>query len=125
VDPSIAYFNDRWWLYSATTSNDTLYFYYADDLLGPWQEHPESPIVAQDTHKARSSGRVFIYEDNLYRVTMDLNPPVGTHQVVAYRVTDLSPTTYAEEKVGEEAIISASGGDSWNGQAMHQLDPIK
>ena len=122
VDPSIAFFNDRWWLYSATTSNDTLYLYYADDLLGPWQEHPESPIVAQDAHKARSSGRVLVYEDNLYRLTMDIHPPVGTHQVWAYKVTDISPTTYAEERVGDEPIIKASG-TGWNGQAMHQLDP--
>jgi hypothetical protein len=122
VDPSIAYFNDRWWLYSATTSNDTLYLYYADDLLGTWQEHPESPIVVDDTHKARSSGRVLVYEDNMYRLTMDVKPPVGTHQVWAYKVTDISPTSYAEERVGDEPIIKASGS-GWNGQAMHQLDP--
>jgi len=122
VDPSIAFFQDRWWLYSATTGNDTLYLYYADDLLGPWQEHPESPIVVADTHKARSSGRVLVYGDNLYRLTMDINPPVGTHQVWAYKVTDISLTTYAEERMGDEPIIKASG-TGWNAQAMHQLDP--
>ncbi len=122
VDPSIVFFEDRWWLYSATTSNDTLYLYYADELTGPWQEHPDSPIVEQDTHKARSSGRVTIYENQLYRFTMDVSPSFGTHQVWAYRVTDLSPTTYAEERVGEEPIIKATGS-GWNAQAMHQLDP--
>jgi hypothetical protein len=121
VDPSIAFFEDRWWLYSATTSNDTLYLYFADDLLGPWQEHPESPIVEQNNHKARSSGRVLVYADQLFRYTMDVNPSFGTHEVWAYAVTELTPTTYAEEKVGQEPIIGASGS-GWNAQAMHQID---
>ena len=122
VDPSIAFFNDRWWLFSAIISNDTLYLYHADDLLGPWQEHPESPIIEQNKHMARSSGRVIVYEDQLYRYTMDVSPTFGTHEVWAYRVTDLSPTSYAEERVGEEPIIKPSGS-GWNAQAMHQLDP--
>jgi hypothetical protein len=122
VDPSIAYFNDRWWLFSATTSNDTLYLFYADDLIGPWQEHRESPIVNQDNHMARSSGRMLVYQDQLYRYTMDVNPSVGTHQVWAYWITDISPTTYAEERVGDQPILKPSG-DGWNGQAMHHLDP--
>lgn len=122
VDPSIAFFDGRWWLYSATTSNDTLYLFYADDLFGPWQEHPASPIVEQDTHKARSSGRVIVFEGQLYRFTMDVSPSVGTHQVWAYRVTEISPATYSEERVGDEPIIKPTGS-GWNSQAMHQLDP--
>ena len=122
VDPSIAFFNERWWLFSATTRNDTLYLYYADDLLGPWYEHPQSPIVEQNNHIARSSGRVLVYENRLFRYTMDVNPPVGTHQVWSYEVTDLTPTTYAEERVGQEPIVKASGS-GWNAQAMHQIDP--
>jgi hypothetical protein len=121
VDPSIAYFNDKWWLYAATTSNDTLYLFYADDLLGPWREHPESPIVEQNNHMARSSGRVLVYEGQLYRYTMDVNPSFGTHEVWAYRVSELTTTSYTEERVGQEPIIKASGS-GWNAQAMHQLD---
>jgi hypothetical protein len=122
VDPSIAYFNEKWWLYSATTSNDTLYLYYADDLFGLWQEHPQSPIVEQNKHMARSSGRVLVYDGRLFRYTMDIAPSVGTHQVWAYEVTELTPTTYTEEQVTQEPILKPSGS-GWNAQAMHQLDP--
>jgi hypothetical protein len=122
VDPSIAYFNNKWWLFSATTSNDTLYLYYADDLLGPWQEHPESPIVEQNKHMARSSGRVLVYDSRLFRYTMDVAPAIGTHQVWAYEITELTPTTYAEKRFTQEPIIKPSGS-GWNAQAMHQLDP--
>jgi beta-xylosidase len=45
VDPSIVNFNDRWWIFSSEESkeNDTLRLYYADELTGPWQEHPIKP----------------------------------------------------------------------------------
>jgi hypothetical protein len=53
---------------------------------------------------------------------MDVDPPFGTHQIWAFEITDLSPTTYAEKLVSEEPILKASGS-GWNAQAMHQIDP--
>ena len=35
VDPSIVHFNDKWWTFVATTDNETLRLYYADELTGP------------------------------------------------------------------------------------------
>jgi hypothetical protein len=122
LDNSIVHYNDRWWLFSATTGNDTLHLYYADDLLGPWQEHPASPIVEHNTHIARPSGRVIVYQDRLFRYTMDVSPEVGTHQIWAYEITDISPATYAEKLAKETPIVKPSG-NGWNAQAMHQLDP--
>jgi hypothetical protein len=124
VDNSIVHFNGQWWLFASVTSNDTLYLFYADELTGPWTEHPSSPIVKEDNHKARPSGRLLIYEDHLYRYTMDINPPSGTHQVVAYHITSISPTSYSEELVQEDPILKASGS-GWNAQAMHQIDPVE
>lgn len=122
VDNSIVHFNNRWWLFSATTSNDTLHLYYADDLLGPWHEHPDSPIVRNNTHMARPSGRAIVYDGHLYRYTMDVSPDVGTHQIWAYEITDISPTTYAEKRVTDTPIFKPSGS-GWNAEAMHQIDP--
>jgi hypothetical protein len=62
-----------------------------------------------------------VYEGQLYRYTMDVNPSFGTHEVWAYRVSELTTTSYTEERVGQEPIIKASGS-GWNAQAMHQLD---
>ena len=124
VDNSIAYYNNKWWLFASVTSNDTLYLYQADHLSGPWSEHPESPIVENNNHIARSSGRMLVYEDRLYRYTMDVDPPTGTHQILAFEITDISTDRYAEKLVKEEPILMASGS-GWNGQAMHQLDPVQ
>jgi hypothetical protein len=121
VDNSIVFFNDKWWLFSSITSNDTLYLHYADSLEGPWQEHPQSPIVEGDLHKSRPSGRLLVYEDKLYRFTMDVDPPVGTHRVMAYEITEITPTSYSE-RLAQEAPVVMPSGSGWNGQAMHQLD---
>jgi hypothetical protein len=121
VDNSIVYFNSQWWIFAAPTSNDTLHLYYANDLMGPWREHPDSPIVENNNHISRPSGRVLVYEDQLYRYTMDVNPSVGTHLIWAFEITDISPTTYAETLASEQPILMASG-QGWNGNGMHQID---
>lgn len=122
VDNSIVYYHDRWWLFTATTANDTLYLYSAVNLTGPWTEHPQSPIVAGNNHIARPSGRLLIYQDELYRYTMDVNPPNGTHQIQALKITDLTPTRYAEELLDSRPILQAEG-KGWRRYGMHQIDP--
>lgn len=124
VDNSIVFYHDKWWLFSSVTTNDKLYLHYADTLTGPWLEHPQSPIVVDDLHKARPSGRMIVYDGKLYRFTMDVNPPVGTHQVMAYEITEITPTRYTEQLAQETPVLVASGS-GWNGQAMHQLDPVQ
>ena len=124
VDNSIVYYNNKWWIFSSVTDNDTLYLHYADSLTGLWKEHPQSPIVVDDVHKARPSGRLLIYDGKLYRFTMDIDPPVGTHQVMAYQVTDLTPASYSE-KLAQEVPVVMPSGSGWNGQAMHQFDPVQ
>jgi hypothetical protein len=124
VDNSIARFNGRWWLFSCATSNDTLHLFHADDLAGPWIEHPASPIVRGDPHKARPSGRALVYDGRLYRYTMDVSPPVGTHRVFAYEITEITPTTYAERLVQQSPVLQPAG-TGWNGAAMHQIDPVQ
>lgn len=122
VDPSLAHYDGRWWMFAATTSNDTLHLFHADDLEGPWQPHAESPIVRGDLHRARPSGRALVHEGRLYRFTMDVDPPVGTHRVFAYEITTLTPTEYEERLVREEPVLEPHGS-GWAQNAMHQVDP--
>jgi hypothetical protein len=124
VDNSIVFYNNQWWLFSSVTSNDTLYLHYADSLMGPWKEHPQSPIVTRNLHKSRPSGRLLVYEDRLYRFTMDVRPSFGTHQVMAYEVTKITPEMYAE-KLAQDAPVLMANGSGWNAQAMHQIDPVQ
>lgn len=124
VDNSIIFYNNKWWLFSSVTTNDKLYLHYADTLTGPWLEHPQSPIVVDDVHKARPSGRMIVLGGKLYRFTMDVNPPVGTHQVMTYEIIEITPTSYSE-KLAQDAPVLQAGGSGWNRDAMHQLDPVQ
>jgi hypothetical protein len=123
IDNSIAYYNEKWWLFSSQTGNSILRLYYADDLLGPWVEHPQSPIVKDNANIARPGGRVLIFEDRIYRFTQDSDPSYG-NKLWAFEITDLTPTSYIEELAKKEPVLIASG-KGWNGQAMHQLDPVQ
>jgi hypothetical protein len=123
IDNSIAYYNEKWWLFTSQTGNSILRLYYADDLLGPWVEHPKSPIVKDNANIARPGGRVLIFEDRFYRFAQDSDPSYG-NKLWAFEITDLTPTSYIEELAKKEPVLIASG-KGWNGQAMHQLDPVQ
>jgi len=121
VDPSVAHFEGMWWMFAATTSNDTLHLFYAEQLEGPWQEHPRSPIVEGDLHRARPSGRVLVRDGRMYRFTMDVDPPRGTHRVFAYEITVLTTDAFAERPVSAEPVVEGHGL-GWTARGMHQVD---
>ena len=122
VDPSIFRHNDKWWLFTATPSCDTLKLYYADILEGPWKEHPKSPVVKGDADIARPGGRVLIFDNRIIRYTQDAYPTYG-NQVWAYEITELTTASYKERSASELPIVKLTGGTAWNGQGMHQVDP--
>jgi hypothetical protein len=122
VDPSIVRFNGKWWIFvSSVSERDRLQLYYADDLMGPWTEHPMSPIVTNDENMARPGGRVLVYGGQVFRFQQALDP-TWNHQVWAFEVTELTPTGYQEEQLGSDPILGASGS-GWNEKAMHHIDP--
>lgn len=122
ADPSIFRFQDRWWLFACTTpyQHDTLRLYFADDLLGPWVEHPRSPIIERNDRIARPGGRVLVFDDRVVRFTQDCYPMYGS-QVRAFEISPLSPIEYSEREALESPILKGSG-NGWNRSAMHTVD---
>lgn len=121
VDPSIARFHDRWWLFVGEGGNDTLRLFCSDTLAGPFREHPRSPIVAGDRCAARPAGRVFVLGDRVIRSAQICEPIYGTG-VALFEVTTLTPDTYEERPLG---TVLAGCGSGWNAAGMHHLDAIK
>ncbi len=121
TDTSVAYFNNKWWLFTSPASNDTLRLFYADDLLGPYTEHPASPIVSGNPHTARPGGRVLVDGGRIYRFAQDDYPLYG-NQVHAFEITTLTTTAYAETPRPEDPIVGASHS-GWNSDGMHTVDP--
>jgi hypothetical protein len=123
VDPSIFRYDDKWWLYVETNpevKHDCLRLYFADDLAGPWVEHPGSPIVPHDPRIARPGGRVLVIGTEIFRFAQDCSMAYGS-AVRAFKVTQLDTRHYAEEQVDVTPVLTASGSD-WNADGMHHVD---
>jgi len=119
ISASLAHFQDRWWMFVSPEGNRSLRLFYSPDLKGPWTEHPLSPIVKDNPDIARPGGRVIEIDGTLYRMGQDCDPTYG-NQLHAFRITEISPTTYSEEMI-EPALVSATS-QGWNSDAMHHVD---
>jgi hypothetical protein len=118
ADPSVLHFGGRWWLF-AGDGNNILRLYSAEELTGTWREHPKSPIVVDDPHRARPGGRVVAWDGRLFRMAQDCEPDYGL-RVTATRIAELSPEGYAEDPAGVEVV--GPGKESWNKFGMHHVD---
>ena len=124
VDPSIFRYQNKWWLFTADAHGcNTLRLFSANDLLGPWTEHPRSPIIRNNAHIARPGGRVLVFDGRIIRYTQDDAPAYGK-QLHAFEITELTATTYLERQATSSPILTASGV-GWNRDGMHHIDPHK
>jgi beta-xylosidase len=123
ADSSILRFDDKWWLFTSPQKDRDrrLRLYYADELLGPWTEHPDSPVVDWDGNSGRPGGRVVVYDGRAIRYAQDNYPNYGT-QVYAFEITELTPTIYRDRQVGSRPIV-APEHRGWNSRGMHHVDP--
>jgi hypothetical protein len=109
---------DRWWLLGGAGENDKLRLFFADDLLGPWREHPASPVVDGDPVRARPAGRVLADSGRLIRFAQRCDDAYGL-DVRAHEIIELTPTHYAERELG---VVLAGGAYGWNARGMHHVD---
>ena len=123
VDCSLLRFAERWWMFacSAPREGDTLSLFFADDLRGPWREHPRSPVVRGDKGRGRPGGRVVVWGGRPVRFAQDCRRHYG-ERLRAFRVLELTPEDYREEEV-EESPVLVPPGEGWNALAMHHVDP--
>lgn len=123
ADPSIFRFDDKWWLFacSAPYQHDVLRLYFAEDLMGLWTEHPESPIVEGDLQNARPGGRPLELNNKIIRFAQDCIPIYGS-RVRAFEIFELTTGIYLEKENKHSPVLAASG-NGWNGLGMHHIDP--
>ena len=125
ADPSIFHFNDRWWLLTDLAGPPyyagILRLFYAENLMGPWVEHAQSPVIDGNPHIARPAGRILVVDGRVIRYSQDCDPVYGS-QVRAFEITKLTTTNYHEREVDTNPILTASGA-GWNQSGMHHIDP--
>jgi len=122
MDSSVFHRDGRWWMLSDTSpahTHDTLRLFHAPDLLGPWSEHPRSPVVQGDPRGARPAGRVVTIGDRLLRFAQVCQPSYGM-SVRTFEIVELSARGYAEVEVN--GLTLAGSGRGWNRSGMHHID---
>lgn len=119
ISPTVFEYGDMWWMYVARLGNETLRLFYADGPMGPWTEHPRSPIVEKDLNTARPAGTPLVIDGVLYRIAQDCEPTYG-NRVIAFEVTELTTTSYAERML-EQPLWEIQPAQ-WNSDAAHQVD---
>ncbi len=124
ADPSIVRFNDRWWLFAslgaAPRRAERLHLFSADHLLGPWNEHPSSPVINGDPHIARPAGRLIVTNGSVVRYAQDCHPIYG-RQVRAFEITMLTARDYRERPLSRKPVLRPTGV-GWNAIGMHHVD---
>jgi hypothetical protein len=123
ADSSLLFFRDRWWLFTDAglqAADPTLRLFSAEELLGPWREHPCSPILQGDRHFTRPAGRIIVVEGRPVRFAQDIYPVYGS-SVSAFAITNLTPSEYGESRIGDRPILGA-GSEAWNRHGMHHVD---
>jgi len=123
LDPSMVFHNGYWYLFSYKRKVRNLHLFIAENITGPWKEHPKSPIVQGSDHFARPGGRVVKDSEVLYRYAQDGTPRYGS-KAWGFRITRLTPTDFREEPVGDTPVVQ-EGNKSWNNRGMHTVDPHK
>jgi len=121
LDPSVVFHNGHWYLFTYMRKVNNLHLFIADAITGPWNEHPESPIIRDSKKFARPGGRIVKDGPLLYRYSQDGVPRYGS-KAWGFRITELTPASYREEPASETPIVQA-GNDSWNNLGMHTVDP--
>lgn len=122
VDSTIFEYLNKWWLFSETGNCDVLSLYYAETPLGPWTEHPKSPVVNGNPNYARPGGNVVEMNGKLVRFAQDDAPSYG-NQVWAFEIQTLTTEDYQEKRIGRRPILKGKG--KWNRNGMHQLSPCQ
>jgi len=118
-DPSIVHFEGTWWLF-VSEGNNTLRLFHAGNVLGPWLEHPKSPLIRNDASRARPGGRLLLFEHGLFRFAQNDTPYYG-RQIRVFRIATLSLTDYSETELAESPILGATA-TGWNKHGMHNID---
>ena len=122
ADPTVFTPGGTCWMFSCTPpgSHSTLRLYHAESLLGPWKEHPRSPVIEQDPRIARPAGRVVPWEGGFLRFTQDCETYYGV-RVRAFWISLLTPSEYREQPARPNPIVGP-GQDEWNRRGMHHVD---
>ena len=119
-DSSLFFHEDRWWnlCCDRTDKQDSLKIFYADRLLGPWQEHDAGAVTAPIDQ--RPAGRVVSLNGKLHRFVQNREGNYAEY-VRMRQIEKITPTEFLESADTSAPLLHGSG-TGWNADGMHHID---
>jgi hypothetical protein len=120
ADATIFEHAGRFWMTSVTRDgiggySDTLAIHHAQDLLGPWEEHAQRPVL-MDSRFARPAGAVVAVDGALVRPVQDCSTGYGK-ALALMRIDQLDAENFAQTRT---ALIEP--GPKWPGTRLHTIN---
>jgi hypothetical protein len=129
VDATLAEVDGRWWMFvnigaPGAGNWDELHLFHAATPLGPWTPHRRNP-VRSDCRAARPAGRLFRWQDQLYRPAQNCSGTYG-RMIALHRVLRLTPDAYVEEHVADLVPDWGERAHTLNtGTGLHVVDVLQ
>lgn len=119
IDGTLFFHQGYWYLFAGRneTADVHLHLWVAENLFGPWKEHPDSPIC-MDPRNARMAGPIIDTDGHLYRLGQDGSVGYG-QGVQILRIEQLTPSSYKETLInpyrlkgvhGPHTVLESEGG---------------
>lgn len=121
-DSTLLRHQEKWWMFASDRHN-VLNLYYADELTGPWHQHPASPIVHRSSKNARCGGRILSSSGRLLRISQDCELRYG-HFLRAYEILEFDDDKYREVEIETSPILVPKTG-TWRPFGCHHLDVLE
>jgi hypothetical protein len=110
IDPTFLFHDGCWWLFCTRPEepNAALHLYFSDRLFGPYQAHPDNPVI-RDPAQARPAGQIIARGGKLIRPAQDCAQTYGG-AIVLCEIEVLTRSAYRERIIGRIAPRSLAGG---------------
>lgn len=98
-DATLVEHDGRFWIFAALAGDgastcDALGLFYADNLRGPWHEHPRNPVLV-DASSARPAGAIASHSGQLLRAAQDCSEGYGWGMAIC-KIDTLDPENYQQ-----------------------------
>lgn len=121
-DTVVFQWKNRWWAIGSDGDNAALRVYHSDQLANDrWTPHDNNPVVSGRPSAGRPGGRPLIHDGRLVLPLQDCRRQYGDALRV-YEVTELTPSSYADEPLLSVPLLSGTGRIGWCSGRSHHLD---
>ena len=120
ADPSLFFYNQKWWMFASAKGQ--LHLFHSHSLMDGWVEHSKSPLIRNNHHVTRLGGRVIVENNRIYRYTQDGKPRYG-QAVRVFEITELTDHSYREKEIN--LVLNGMVNHDWRKDGMHSIDQVK